>query len=125
MVIKVGDALIVALILQFFNIGQILLNPNLTISGSAVTDSDWATHTNGTVEYIDHTASTHAFTSGTELAGGWLSTDSGTDGIAQDNLFNFQLGRFLNGASDILTVVAAPTNNNVTASALLGWSELV
>ena len=104
---------------------KLLLNPSLTISGSPVVDGNWSNHTNGTVQYINHAPTTHSFTGGTELAGGWLSTDSGTAGIDGNNLFAFQLGRFLNGTSDILTVVAAPTNNNVTASALLGWAELV
>lgn len=104
---------------------KLLLNANLTISGSPVVDGNWSTHVNGTVQYINHAPTTHLFTGGTELAGGWLSTDSGTAGIDGNNLFAFQLGRFLNGTSDILTVVAAPTNNNVTASALLGWAELV
>lgn len=104
---------------------KLLLNADLTISGSPVVDGNWLTHANGTVQYINHAPATHSFTGGTELAGGWLSTDSGTAGMDSSNLFAFQLGRFLNGTSDILTVVAAPTNNNVTASALLGWAELV
>lgn len=104
---------------------KLLLNADLSIGGTPVADGDWSTHSNGTVQYINHTATNHTFANGTELAGGWLSTDSGTAGIAQDNLFNFQLGRFLDGTSDVLTVVAAPTNNNVTASGLLGWSELI
>ena len=103
---------------------KILKNPTLTLNGTS-----WQTHTNGIVDYVLHDINSgggnipDTFTGGVEVTGGWLSTDSGTAGL--DSNLIIQLGRFLDGTSDIYTVVASPANNGVDVSALLGWGELV
>ena len=103
---------------------KILKNPTITLNGTS-----WQTHTNGIVDYVLHDINSgggnvpDTFSGGVEVTGGWLSTDSGTAGL--DSNLIIQLGRFLDGTSDIYTVVASPANNGVNVSALLGWGELI
>lgn len=103
---------------------KILRNPTVTLNGTS-----WQTHANGTVDYVLHDLNDgggnipDTVSGGSEITGGWLSTDSGTASIG-DGL-TIQLGRFLNGTSDIITVTAIPASNGVNVSALLGWSELI
>ena len=103
---------------------KLLLNPTVTLNGTS-----WVTHSNGIVDYVLHDINSgggnipDTFSGGTEITGGWLSTDSGTASL--DGSLVIQLGRFLDGTSDIITVVASPASNGVNVSALLGWGELV
>ena len=50
----------------------------------------------------------------------WNSMD-----ITTINEFNFQLGRTINGVSDIFTVAMAPTSANTKVLADLSWFEIV
>lgn len=102
---------------------KILLNSSLAINGIPVIDADWTTYSDQSVQYIKHPVG-HSFVGGEEIAGGWLSTDSGSAQLDDQNLFAFQLGKFIDGRTDTITIVAAPTSNNVTASALIGWNTL-
>lgn len=103
---------------------KVLRNPTITLNGTS-----WQTHANGTVDYVLHDLVSgggnipDTVSGGVEITGGWLSTDSGTAGIG-DGL-TIQLGRFLDGTSDVITVSAIPASNGVDVSALLGWSELI
>lgn len=99
-------------------------NATITLNGTS-----WVTHSNGTVDYVLHDVATgggnlpDTVSGGEEITGGWLSTDSGTADL--DGSLTIQLGRFLDGTSDTITVTAIPSSNGVDVSALLGWSELV
>lgn len=99
-------------------------NATITLNGTS-----WQTHNKGTVDYVLHDVTSgggnipDTVSGGEEITGGWLSTDSGTADL--DSSLTIQLGRFLDGTSDTITVTAIPSSNGVTVSALLGWSELV
>lgn len=103
---------------------QIKRNATITLNGTS-----WQTHSNGTVDYVLHDVASgggnipDTVSGGEEVTGGWLSTDSGTANL--DDGLVIQLGRFLDGTSDIITVTAIPSSNGVGVSALLGWSELI
>lgn len=99
-------------------------NASITLNGTS-----WQTHSNGTVDYVLHDLASNGgnipdtVSGGEEITGGWLSTDSGTADL--DGSLMIQLGRFLNGTSDTITVTAIPSSNGVNVSALMGWSELI
>jgi hypothetical protein len=91
---------------------------NATISGSV-----WATHPNGNVQ-TDVSATSVASGSGTELLGGYVNKQGSLD-IAGINEFNFQLGRTINGVSDVITLAAAGTSANTKVLSDLSWYEII
>lgn len=95
---------------------RIVINP--TLSGAA-----WVTHYNGNVQY-DISATSMASGSGTNVVGGYVNKQGSLD-IASINEFNFQLGRTINGVSDVFTVAMQPTSANTKILADLSWFEIV
>lgn len=95
---------------------RIVLNP--TLSGAT-----WVTHYNGNVQY-DTSATSLLSGSGTNVVGGYVNKQGSLD-IASINEFNFQLGRTINGVSDVLTVAMAATSANTKVLADLSWYEIV
>jgi hypothetical protein len=91
---------------------------NATISGAI-----WTTHQNGNVQY-DVSATSIASGSGTNIAGGYVNKQGFLD-ISNPNQFNSQIGRLLDGTSETLTVVFAPTSPNTKVLADLSWLEIV
>lgn len=74
---------------------------------------------------VDTTAS--GLTGGTILKAGYIvsTTQSrGSETISDVNQFNIQLGRFLNGTSDVVTLAARGSSNGATVLADLGWFEI-
>jgi hypothetical protein len=92
---------------------KFLLNPSL--SGGS-----WVTHPNGNVDY-NNTAT--SLTGGTELFGGYVSSNSTFD-VSGINDFNFQLGRTQNGVSDVLVLAFVPTVSGTDAYGDLSWYEI-
>lgn len=95
---------------------RLILNP--VISGAI-----WQTHYNGNVQY-DTSATSMASGTGTNVIGGYVNKQGSLD-IASVNEFNFQIGRFLNGTSEVLTVAMAPTSANTKVLADFSWFEIV
>ena len=95
---------------------RIVLNPIL--SGTV-----WQTHYQGNVQY-DTSATSLASGSGTNVIGGYVNKQGSLD-IASINQFNFQIGRLLDGTSEVLTVAMAPTSANTRVLADLSWFEIV
>jgi len=61
---------------------------------------------------------------GTNIVGGYVNKAGSLD-ITTINEFNFQLGRTINGVSDVFTVAMAPTSANTKVLADLSWFEIV
>lgn len=89
-----------------------------TLSGAS-----WQTHYQGNVQY-DTSATSLTSGSGTNIIGGYVNKQGSLD-IASINEFNFQIGRLLNGTSQILTVAMAGTSANTKVLADLSWFEIV
>lgn len=96
---------------------RIVLNPTL-ISGTS-----WVTHYNGNVQYDTSSLGIVSGT-GTNVVGGYVNKAGSLD-ITTINEFNFQLGRTINGVSDVFTVAMAPTSANTKILADLSWFEIV
>jgi len=96
---------------------RIVLNPTLQ-SGTS-----WTTHYNGNVQYDTSSLGILSGT-GTNVVGGYINKAGSLD-ITTINEFNFQLGRTINGVSDIFTVAMAPTSANTKVLADLSWFEIV
>jgi hypothetical protein len=74
----------------------------------------------GTVEYdTDATA----VSGGTEIQSGY-ATSRELNSLLDANMFQFQIGRNLDGTSDTVTLVITATGNNADILAQLGWQEL-
>jgi hypothetical protein len=92
----------------------LLINPTLT-------GATWSgTSETGTVQY--DTAAT-SYTGGTQIQSFYASSRIVVELGAVD-FFQFQLGRFLNGTSDVVTLAAAADNNNANVMAQLSIQEL-
>lgn len=96
---------------------RVLLNPTL-ISGTS-----WVTHYAGNVQY-DLSSTSLVSGSGNDVIGGYVNNQGSLD-INTINEFNFQLGRTINGVSDIITIAMAPTSANTDVLADLAWFEIV
>ena len=92
-----------------------LLN-NATLTGATFAQ----TSQSGTVD-ID-TAAT-AVAGGFEIQSGYVSSRELTQ-LSSVDFFQFQLGRTMQGVSDVVTLVIAATANNADVLAELGWQEL-
>lgn len=95
---------------------RIVLNPTLV-------GASWTTHYNGNVQY-DISASSITSGSGTNIIGGYINKQGSLD-ITTINQFNFQIGRTINGVSDVFTVAMAPTSANTKVLADLSWFEII
>ena len=96
---------------------RVLLNATLN-SGTS-----WLTHYAGNVQY-NLSATSLVSGSGNDVIGGYVNKQ-GTLDINTINEFNFQLGRTINGVSDIITIAMAPTSANTDVLADLAWFEIV
>ncbi len=96
---------------------RIVLNPTLQ-SGTS-----WVTHYNGNVQY-DLSSTGILSGSGTNVIGGYVNKAGSLD-ITTVNEFNFQLGRTINGVSDVFTVAMAAPTANTDVLADLSWFEIV
>lgn len=95
---------------------RVILNP--TLSGTS-----WQTHYAGNVQY-DLSSTSLASGTGTNIIGGYVNK-AGSLSINNASDFNFQLGRTINGVSDVFTVAFAPTSANTKILADLSWFEIV
>jgi len=95
---------------------RIILNPTLV-------GASWQTHYQGNVQY-DTSATSLTSGSGTNIIGGYVNKQNSLD-ITSINQFNFQIGRLLNGTSEVLTVAMAGTSANTKLLADLSWYEIV
>lgn len=95
---------------------KLYLNP--TLSGANFTD--YSTYSSVQVD----TAATSIITAGTVVAAGFVyqKTESILGGIEN---FNLQLGRTIQGTSDILTLAVTASANSGKCAVGLGWMELV
>jgi hypothetical protein len=93
---------------------QIIINPTLT-------GGTWTTHYNGTVDY--NTTAT-AVSGGNIIVGGYIN-NAGQIDLSSLNNFNFQLGRTIAGASDVLCLAMTGLSNNTKVLADLSWYEVV
>jgi hypothetical protein len=96
---------------------RVLLNATLT-SGTS-----WVTHYGGNVQY-DISSTSLVSGSGNDVIGGYVNKQGSLD-INTINQFNFQLGRTINGVSDIITIAMAGTTANTDVLADLAWFEIV
>ena len=92
---------------------SLLLNASLT-------GASFADHSLSQCQ-IDTTAT--AVSGGRILQQGFVTNNGKISLYGLEN-FNFQLGRFLNGTSDVITLAARGFNNNVKTVASLGWYQL-
>jgi hypothetical protein len=92
------------------------LRLNTTLTGATFA----TTSQSGTVD-ID-TAAT-ATTGGFEIQSGYASSRELTQ-LSSVDFFQFQLGRTMQGVSDVVTLAIAATANNADVLAELGWQEL-
>lgn len=96
---------------------RIVLNPTL-VSGTS-----WVTHYNGNVQYDTSSLGIVSGT-GTNVIGGYINKMGSLD-VSSINQFNFQLGRTINGVSDVFTVAMAAPTANTDVLADLSWFEIV
>jgi hypothetical protein len=96
---------------------RIVLNPTLQ-SGTS-----WVTHYNGNVQY-DISSTGILSGTGTNVIGGYINKMGSLD-VSSINQFNFQLGRTINGVSDVFTVAMAAPSANTDVLADLSWFEIV
>ncbi len=95
---------------------KLVLNPTFVGTTSFVnytTDSSVQIDTAGT-----------SFTGGTVIAGGivYQKSEANLGGIEN---FNFQLGRTIQGTSDVITLAVAGSANTAKCVAGIGWTELI
>lgn len=90
------------------------------ILNGTLTGASWVQHSSSNVDYD---ISATAIAGGTDIAGGYLA-GNGTLQLGSNN-FNFQLGRTIAGVSDIFTIVAIPTSNNLNLFTDLSWFDLI
>jgi len=95
---------------------KLLLNP--TLAGTNFTEYS----TDSSVQ-VDTTA-TSIISTGTVVGGGFAYQKSASALGGLDN-FNLQLGRTIQGTSDILTIAVAASANTAKCAVGLGWMELV
>ena len=94
-----------------------VLLQNPTLSGAT-----WlGTSTSGSVQY-DTGARVNAVTGGIEMASGYISSRELS--VLGADFFSFQLGRTLQGVSDVVTLALAATSNNADVLAQIGWQEV-
>lgn len=96
---------------------KLLLNPTLN------SNAGFADYSAGSAVQFD-TAATSMSDLGTTIQAGITYQKSATALVDVTN-FNFQLGRTIQGTSDILTLAAAGSAGNAKCIAGLGWMELV
>ena len=96
---------------------RIVLNPTLQ-SGTS-----WVTHYNGNVQY-DLSSTGILSGTGTNVIGGYINKAGSLD-ITTINEFNFQIGRTINGVSDVFTLAMAAPTANTDILADLSWFEIV
>jgi len=96
---------------------RVVLNPTLQ-SGTS-----WVTHYNGNVQY-DLSSTGILSGTGTNVIGGYINKAGSLD-ITTINEFNFQLGRTINGVSDVFTLAMAAPTANTDILADLSWFEIV
>lgn len=92
---------------------QLILNGTLT-------GANWTNHPTGSAQY-DITA--NAITGGTVIQEGYL-TQGGKIELGTIDNFNYQLGRTIDGVSDIITFVAIGFSNNIKVVGSLAFFEL-
>jgi hypothetical protein len=95
---------------------KLVLNP--TIVGTT-SFTDYSTDSSIQIDVAGTT-----FTGGTVIAGGIVYQKSETNLGGIEN-FNFQLGRSIQGTSDILTLAVSGSANTAKCVAGLGWTELI
>lgn len=93
---------------------SLILNP--TLSGAS-----YVAHPHGHIDY-DVTAS--GLSGGTTINGGYIET-KGQITLTRDADFANQLGRTINGVSDVLTLAATPISNNTNVLFALQWIEVI
>jgi len=96
---------------------KLMINPVLN---STAGFADYSTYSSVQID----TAATSITTSGIVIAAGLVlqRSESTLGGI---NNFNFQLGRTIQGTSDVLTLAIAGSANTVKGVAGIGWMEIV
>ncbi len=99
------------------------VNYRIILNGSLGSGTNWVTHYNGNVQ-TDTSSAFIASGSGTDIIGGYIN-NAGTLDINSIRDFNFQIGRTINGVSDVLTLCIAPTSANTKVLADLSWFEIV
>lgn len=97
---------------------DLIRNTNLTKSGGAALT--WNLSPDGAVEW---NRDANMLTSG-EVIYTFFLTGKTAAQIPELN-FDYQLGRTINGISDIITCAATPSQGNLKVVALLGWKHLV
>ena len=90
---------------------------NATLTGATWTGTSYS----GTVEY-DTEARVNAVTGGIELASGYIASRELS--VLGADFFSFQLGRTLQGQSDVITLAISATSNNADVLAQIGWQEV-
>lgn len=85
------------------------------------TSPTWSTHSNGNVDYVIHDTAT-TLSSYSEIIGGYINNNGLIDIGTAD--FNFQLGRTINGTSDVFTLLMSANSNNINIIADLSWYEI-
>jgi hypothetical protein len=96
---------------------KLLLNPTLNSTGGF---ADY--NASSSVQY--DTSATSMSNLGTTIQAGIAYQRTATALVDVTN-FNFQLGRTIQGTSDILTIAVAGSANNAKCIAGIGWMELV
>ncbi len=92
----------------------------ILLANTTLTGATWAgLSSTGTIQY--DTAAT-AISGGTEIQSGFASSRQSLD-LGSD-MFQYQIGRYLNGTSETITLAIAATSNTSQILAQLGWQEL-
>lgn len=93
---------------------KILLNPTLT-------GSSFVTSSSGRVDYD---ISATALSGGTLLNGGLVFSRSSIS-LGSNSNWSFQLGKFINGTSDVITLACSPFSANNKVATGLAWEEII
>lgn len=93
---------------------KILLNP--TLSGASFSPSSSGA--------VDYDISATGLSGGTSINGGLISSRSSVL-LGSSSNWAFQLGKFINGTSDVITLACSPFAANNKVATALSWEEII
>lgn len=74
--------------------------------------------------FVESSTTSATITGGTQIGEGFITNKGEPVTLEGQDLFTYQLGRTIDGTSDLLTIAVTADNNNVTVGGGLGWYQL-
>ena len=74
--------------------------------------------------FVESSTTSATITGGTQIGEGFITNKGEPVTLEGQDLFTYQLGRTIDGTSDLLTIAVTADSNNVTVGGGLGWYQL-